>query len=259
MPGQSLNVFNVLSKHLASNGIASLRFDKRGCGKSSGDFKTAGHVDHIADVTAWIEYLEQCDFCAHNQLFLLGHSEGSIIAPQLSLKHPSIAGIILLSPFVQNMESILRQQAARIKEAVNKLDGFIGRFYRFIFYLTGDPVKSQNQIIEKIKVSTTPTIRYKFRTLEAKWLRELLRLEPSEIFRQVICPVLLIGGEKDVQCNPADVEQISKLLLGDVEKHVVPNLTHILRFDTGSHTIFRYKELIKNPVEECVLDMISNL
>lgn len=143
MPGQNLDIFNVIAQHLGKNGIASLRFDKRGCGKSSGRFETAGHFDHIADVSAWIEYLNQRDFCAQSQIFILGHSEGSIIAPQLSLNHHGIEGIILLAPFIQNIESILRQQAAHIKKAINELDGFKGWFYRLIVNLTGDPVKSQ--------------------------------------------------------------------------------------------------------------------
>ena len=38
MPGQSLNVFNTIAEHLAEKGIASLRYDKRGCGKSGGNY-----------------------------------------------------------------------------------------------------------------------------------------------------------------------------------------------------------------------------
>ena len=35
---QSLNIFNTLANHLATQGIASFRYDKRGCGKSGGDY-----------------------------------------------------------------------------------------------------------------------------------------------------------------------------------------------------------------------------
>ena len=111
---------------------------------------------------------------------------------------------------------------------------------------------------KRIKISTTSTIRYKFKSLQAKWLRELLQLDPPSIFRQVICPALLVGGEKDFQCNPNDVDQISKLVLGKVEKHIIPDLTHILRFDKEKTSIFKYGKLIKRPVENFVLELISN-
>jgi predicted acyl esterase len=41
MPGQNIDIFNMIAQHLANNRIASLRFDKRGCGKSTGNFETA--------------------------------------------------------------------------------------------------------------------------------------------------------------------------------------------------------------------------
>ncbi len=49
MPGQQLNVFNAIAHCLVEEGIASLRYDKRGCGKSSGDYYRAGHSDLIND------------------------------------------------------------------------------------------------------------------------------------------------------------------------------------------------------------------
>jgi pimeloyl-ACP methyl ester carboxylesterase len=176
----------------------------------------------------------------------------------LSLKHQSISGIILLTPFVQDLESIIRQQALHIKEAINEMDGLKGWFYRIMINLIGDPVKSQGQLIKKIKNSPKSVIRHRLKRVKAKWLRELFQLNPTELFRQVNCPVLLIGGEKDVQCNPEDVDLIAKLVLGEVEKHVVPDLTHILRFDKERHTIFQYEKLLKKPIEDYVLELISN-
>ncbi len=42
MPGQRLSIFDTFAERLVRHGIASVRFDKRGCGASTGDFKTAG-------------------------------------------------------------------------------------------------------------------------------------------------------------------------------------------------------------------------
>src|SRR5688572_15391124 len=74
MPGQRLDVFNTIAHHLARAGFASLRYDKRGCGKSSGDYLRAGQADLVADVLAWIDRLRVESSCS-DKLFLLGHSE----------------------------------------------------------------------------------------------------------------------------------------------------------------------------------------
>ena len=53
--GSHLNLFNTLAHHLAGIGIASLRYDKRGCGESTGDYYAAGHSDLLADVSISVE------------------------------------------------------------------------------------------------------------------------------------------------------------------------------------------------------------
>ena len=48
MKGQRIDAFNTIAHHLAAGGIASLRYDKRGCGRSTGDYYRAGHADSSA-------------------------------------------------------------------------------------------------------------------------------------------------------------------------------------------------------------------
>ena len=49
MPGQQFDVFNSLAHALAAAGYASLRYDKRGCGSSTGDFFETGHAGGFAE------------------------------------------------------------------------------------------------------------------------------------------------------------------------------------------------------------------
>ena len=258
MKGQKLNVFNSFAHHIANEGIASLRYDKRGCGKSAGDYYTAGHSDFVEDAIAWFDTLVQVEVCKPNEIYVLGHSEGAIIAPQMSIKRPSIAGIILLCPFVQKMESVLISQAEHIQEAINDLKGVKGLLYRTLSRLAGNPIASQKKLIQRLKLSDSPILRYWFRKIPGNWLRELLQLAPEEIFRKVTCPVLLVGGQKDIQCDPADVDRIAEITNCALDAHVVRDLTHILRFDECKPSIFRYRELIKKPVEPTVLNLVSN-
>ena len=43
LKGQRIDAFNTIAHYLAAAGIASFRYDKRGCGRSSGDYYRAGH------------------------------------------------------------------------------------------------------------------------------------------------------------------------------------------------------------------------
>lgn len=100
--GYPLNVFDTIAHYLAHRGIASLRYDKRGCGKSTGDFYATGHSDLVDDAVNWFDTLTQHVLSEPDKIFVLGHSEGCIVAPQVNAKRPAVAGLILLCPFTAN-------------------------------------------------------------------------------------------------------------------------------------------------------------
>jgi hypothetical protein len=52
-------------------------------------------------------------------------------------------------------------------------------------------------------------------------------------------------------------QDIREVTTAPVDIYVVPNLTHVLRFDLEEPSIFRYPELIEKPVEPVVLSLIS--
>lgn len=252
-----LNIFRTLAQHLSEAGIASLRYDKRGCGQSTGDYHTAGHQDLVDDAIACLDALARSSLCLENRIFVLGHSEGTIIAPQMTFQRPSIAGLILLNPFVQKMETILLQQTRHIAEAIRRETGPKGLILRIATRLTGDPIASQRKLLRKLETTDTPTIRYLFQKIPAKWLREMLAMNAEDIFRSVATPMLLIGGEKDVQCDPADVDRIAALSQGPVDTYVIKDLTHILRLDPQAPSILNYRKLIKTPVAPEVLTTLT--
>jgi pimeloyl-ACP methyl ester carboxylesterase len=124
--------------------------------------------------------------------------------------------------------------------------------------VTVQPLASQKKLIAAVKSSSADTIRIGFQKLPAKWFRELMVLDPPAIFGQVTQPVLIIGGEKDLQCDPADVERIAKLVRGPVEAHTINNLTHVLRYDEGEPSILGTAELIKRPMEPVVVELVND-
>ena len=253
-----LNIFNTIARYLSEKGIASLRYDKRGCGRSTGDYLRAGLYDLIQDAKVMYSHILSQGYIKRDNIFLLGHSEGTVIAPKIAVEHPEIAGLVLLAPLAQNMEQPLRYQAIKIKEDAEKSGGWNRLIMRLSWRLTGDPVKVQTELIWKIKITTEDTFRYKGQRINAKWLREHLADDPAETLRNITHPVLAITGEKDVQVDPQDVVRIAELVQGDVEYHIIPNLTHILRLDHEPPSFLNYKKLLKKDMDYSILGLITD-
>ena len=257
MPVQKLNVFNAIAHSLAKQGIASLRYDKRGCGKSTGDYYSAGLFDVVDDAVSWFDFATTYEHFDVNKIFLLGHSEGCIIAPQVNIQRQNVAGHILLCPFVDKLDSILMKQAAQVEKEFEELTGFGGFIRKSLGRMMGANVESQKKLIDKLKSSDKDTIRVMLQKVPAKSLRELISLDPPAIFKQITRPMLIVGGEKDLQCDPTDVHKIAELVNAPVEKHVIKNLTHILRFDEGKPSMLETTKLLNKPIEPIVLDTIE--
>ncbi|MCP5005726.1 MAG: alpha/beta hydrolase, partial [Planctomycetes bacterium] len=77
-------------------------------------------------------------------------------------------------------------------------------------------------------------------------------------YKKTACSCLIIGGSKDIQCNPDDVAEISNIIQGAVESHIIKDMSHILRLEANRPSIFNYASLIKKPIEPQVLEIVYN-
>ena len=89
--------FLVLSDYLTRQGIAVLRVDDRGMGGSTGNFSQATTEDFAGDVLSGVEYLKSRKEIDSNQIGLIGHSEGGLIAPIVAVKSPDVAFIVMMA------------------------------------------------------------------------------------------------------------------------------------------------------------------
>ena len=254
--GQQLNAFNTMAAHLAELGIASLRYDKRGCGESSGEFVAAGHRDLVADAVRWVDELLLNDCCDAERLFVLGHSEGTVIAAQVFQARPRIAGLVLLCPFLEPLDVVLIKQAEQLERELAGRPGFIGKPANALFRLLGASVAKQKRLIRRLKLSTGDTLRVRLHKLPARWFREVFELDLPAIYAGITCPTLILGGAKDLQCNPQDVARIGELVAGEVMFEIVPDLTHLLRLEHGEPRLSASAKLLKRPVEPVLIEAI---
>jgi len=251
-----LNIFNTLAKTLAANGIGSLRYDKRGCGKSQGNYLKAGHFQLVDDGARAFEFLKTQNHVAPGPLYIAGHSEGTIIAPQISNRNNDVDGIILIAPFLQKLDDILLRQADHLANDIKTMPGIGGFLTRTVIGLMGGVKNKQAKTLARLKSSTSDVIRIGFQRMNAKWFRELLSIDPAHILAKVTVPTLIIAGQKDMQCDPEDAPKIARLIGDRAQYHVVDDLTHLLRLETGPASIVNYKKLLKKPIDPIVGELM---
>jgi pimeloyl-ACP methyl ester carboxylesterase len=248
-----INALREIALHLAHQGIATFRYDKRGVGASQGDYWETGFFDRVSDATAALAWLKSQDQVRPDKIFVLGHSEGSGVTMRLAGAGAEVAGIILLTGWARNCEELLIWQAEQV------LPGMRGITKWLIDLLHIDVRKSQLKQFEKIKRSKKNWYRQLTVKVNAKWLREFLSYTPAEDLKNIRVPVLAVTGSKDIQVDPAELGIMAKLVKGEYESHELADVTHLLRADpsAGRPTTATYRAQVQKPVDARLLEIVS--
>ncbi len=109
--------FLVLSDYLTRRGIAVLRADDRGVGKSTGNFKGATTKDFASDAEAGFHYLLTRSDVDHKHVGLIGHGEGAIAAAMVASSNPQVSFLVLLNGTAVPGQDVLLAQTARAETA----------------------------------------------------------------------------------------------------------------------------------------------
>ena len=251
-PRVKLGLGRDLAAALAAAGIASLRYDKRGVAASGGSYLAAGFHDNVHDARAAIGFLAAQPECAGLPMFVIGHSEGAMIATALAAEPGNaLAGVVLLAGPAKTGEQTLVWQAAQIAPTLPKPVKLIMKLLRT------DDANQQRKTLDRLKASTADVTRMQGARVNAKWFRESMAFDPKPALAAVTAPVLAITGDKDLQVDPADLDVIAATARGPVTTRLVPDLTHILRRDPAAPSVRAYRALVKQPVDGVVLSDIS--
>jgi hypothetical protein len=247
-----INAFHDIAVHLSEQGIATLRYDKRGVGASEGNFWKTGFFDNVTDAGAALGCLKSQKEIRSDKVFLLGHSEGALTATRLAATGADVTGAILLAGPARKGEDVLRWQAQQVMAGMRGFNKFVINLFHI------DVRKAQQKQLDKIKKSTKNWYRVQLIVkLNAKWFREFMAYNPADDLPKIQVPVLALTGSKDIQVDPGDLDLMAGLVKAEFESHILPNITHILRAETGEPTLSTYKKQIAQPVDKSVLQTIS--
>jgi pimeloyl-ACP methyl ester carboxylesterase len=234
--------FLVLSDFLTRNGIAVLRFDDRGVAESEGDFSTATTTDFATDVRAAIDYLLTRERIDKNNIGLIGHSEGGIIAPMVTSTSDKVDFLVLLAaPGVPGDELLLMQN-----EALGKASGMdetqlqaAEKINRGAYDIVMNSPKGslETDLTEYLK-SNTPLkgdrLKKQVNALSRPWYVSLLKHDPRPVLEKTNTPVLALTGGKDLQVPAeANLNAIESALKkggnSKVTTKMLPGLNHLFQ------------------------------
>ena len=204
--------FRDIADVLTRAGIAALRVDDRGVGKSTGDNAKFTSFDKAEDVRAEVSWLRKQPGIDPKRIMLIGYSEGGLIAPMVAANDPSIAGLITLDgPGVPGME-VARYQ---VEQSILK-DPKI---------LEADRPKEFAKQMEEALKDLSPH--------ESSFLA----IDPIQYDRQVRCPSLIIHGGSDLTVPVRSAERIASAMRAggnsDVTVRIFPGVSHSLLPDPG--------------------------
>lgn len=235
-----------LAAALARVGIATLRYDRRGVGATAGDWLATGFAENRHDAAAALRALAGRPEIRADAIGVVGHSEGALHAISLGT-HPGIGAVVLLAGFARLGEDALRWQARMI---ARDLPAPVRPLLPLLRTLAA-------RQLARIKRSSTDVVRVAGMRMNARWMREMLHHDPRPELAKIQVPVLAITGDKDIQVDPADLDEISRLVPGAVEVHRIPDLTHVLRRDPGRPSVRSYPRLLRQPVDADLLAQVA--
>ena len=209
--GFNTQIFKYIAEFLAEKGIASFRYDKRGIGKSGGCFKIAGLSEMIEDACAAIDFIsKQTDDVDSKLIYLLGHSEGAVLAPEIASKRHDLAGILMLCASLRSFEEDGVKNAEVLNRDLNKMTGLKGKLARLFLY-SKTPLETMIKLRRKVEKTKAKRMWISFSRVSTKFYRETFNYDVKSFLKNSGHPILAIGGSKDFQCHPDDTLLISEV------------------------------------------------
>jgi len=238
--------FLVLADYLTRRGIAVLRYDKRGIGKSTGKYDEATTADFASDAEAALAFLKTRKEIAPGKIGLVGHSEGGVIAPMIASHSSDVAWIVLLAGSATKGEETLLLQSDLITRAAGMSDEQVAKSLEFdrqsylLVRQEGDRAARESKLGELIKVSglgpamPPAFLQRQIHWISSPWFRYFLDYDPVPALQKTKCPVLALSGEKDLRVPPKENLPLIKKALEegenkDVQVRELPGLNHLFQ------------------------------
>lgn len=240
--------FKDLAWGLSSREIVVLRYDKRTKihGKKMSMEQTNVENEVIVDALEAIQFLRQRSEVDSNRIFLLGHSLGAMLAPEIAARDGNLAGIILLAAPARPLEVVLLDQLrylSSLKEGESEEESELELLKDQIHQI------SQQSIDPNEIVFGAP----------ASYYYDLKKWDQLAFAQQLSIPMLILQGGRDYQVTMEDFQiWQEKLQNRDNVKFIdYPNLNHLFMAGEGMAIPGEYLQKKGNVAEEVIFDVVD--
>ena len=268
--------FWVLADHLSRAGIAVLRVDDPGAGKSTPHPDPPTTAVFATDAEAGVAFLKHDDRIG--SVGLIGHSEGGAVAAIVASRRDDVEFVVLMAgPGVPGAE-LLRKQNERILDAMGaaaeRKQVLLTLFDQLSATLTSDMAEEERrrqveEIVRKqFEINGVPAAQQDDAQIRAvveqglsPWMRYFFTFDPRPALEAIRIPVLALNGELDVQ---VDAEQNLTAIAGALEKggnrnvttHRLPKHNHL--FQHANTGLINEYVVIEETISPEVLNLVRD-
>ena len=219
--GVKASTYRLLAEGLAAHGVATLRIDKRGMYASATAAPDANAVtirDYADDVDTWVGVLRKQTGAPC--VWVLGHSEGGLVALAAAKQATGICGLILVSTPGRPLGEVIRGQlkanpanAPLLEQALPAIDSLE----------RGEHVDTKDM---------HPALLRLFSPAVQGFLISAFSYDPARLINEVSKPVLVLQGQSDLQVGEADARLLKQ---ADPQAALVllPGVNHVLKLVPG--------------------------
>jgi hypothetical protein len=219
--GVKASTYRLLAEGLAAHGIGTVRIDKRGMFASAAAVADGNAVtidDYVADVASWIAVIRKRT--GASCVWVLGHSEGGLVALAAAQKVPDICGLLLVATAGRPLGEVLKEQLRANPANAPILDQALAAI---------DALEAG----KRVDVSgMRPALLPLFRPQVQGFLISTFFYDPAALVATVGKPVLILQGKRDIQISVADAD---RLMVGahNAELVLLPDVNHVLKTVTS--------------------------
>ena len=208
--------YRMLAEALQQNGIASVRFDKRGIGASATAGKNESELrfeHYVEDAVLWLELLSQKE--KYSKIIVLGHSEGSFIGMLACIQSERADGFISLCGTGRTVGELLREQMSRQPQSIR--DAFF-------------PILDEWEKGNTVENVLTELLSLARPSVQPYWI-SCLKYDPRFEIKKLTMPILIVQGTTDIQVSVTDAENLSAAN-PDAKKVIISGMDHVLKSNT---------------------------
>ncbi|WP_404710137.1 alpha/beta hydrolase family protein [Sphingomonas sp. MMS24-J13] len=238
--------FWVIADYLSRRGIAVLRIDDRGTGKSTGDVAKATSADFATDSNAAFAYLRTRRDIKPRAIGFVGHSEGGMIGPIAMATNKDVAFLVMMAGPGTALDQLMLSQRRLIAASMGQSEAAIDKaapVWAALYKAIGAGTTYEDGIAAARAVLTPEAItaigmpansnpQLILAPMATPWFRYFFKYDPAPNLRAIKVPVLALNGSLDRQVPAKENLPAIRAALKDNKDATVveiPGLNHLFQ------------------------------